>query len=534
MKRFLKTLCFIALVVFPSFSAERAPLSSVIPVLDAYIEQSMAAEGIPGAVIVIVKDGKIVHIKGFGVKTLGQPARVDEHTPFVLASLTKNFTATLVARLVDQGKLNWNDQVVKFLPEFQLGDPKITRELTIEDLLSHRCGLKGYAGDSFIDSGWTASEIIPAMKFMPVTGKFRETYDYQNIMVGLTGKIIEKVTGKSLPQLYREELLQPAGLTESRLEVRQEQNLTLWQKISAFFSRLFHQSKPQPSLHDRFQGQIRHLSKGNPAIFTFPASSGMISTGHDMGQWLIFQLNKAKIDGKTIVSSLNLNQMRTPHITNIPLGNGYHFPPNRTTHVDYGMGWFIHDYAGASPLLSHMGGMAGSRTVMLIMPEDNIGIAILSNLGGMRVSFFPEAIRNKFLDLYLNVPDEVDWATKMREEMQSYRDRNEKQRRLYAISHPAPARDLNFYTGTYENSLYGRVNITRQDQKLLLTYRHREPVNLQHWNGNTFQFNGSDLSFGFSGTDRGEILFANEGPKSPSLMITLFHEGPDTLFHRVP
>ena len=226
--------------------------------------------------------------------------------------------------------------------------------------------------------------------------------------------------------------------------------------------------------------------------------------------------------------------MRTPHITNIPLGNGRLFPASRTTHVEYGMGWFISDYAGVSPVLSHMGGMAGSRAVMLIIPEDNMGIAILSNLGGMRVSFFPEAIRNKFLDLYLNVPNAVDWAATFREDMQSYRNHNEKQRRLYAISHPAPARDLDFYTGAYENNLYGRVDITRQDQKLLLTYRHREPVSLKHWNGNTFQFDGSDLSFGFSGTDRGEILFAEEGPRSPTLAITLFHEGAETTFHRLP
>src|SRR5262249_49405339 len=143
-----------------------------------------------------------------------------------------------------------------------------------------------------------------------------------------------------------------------------------WQKISAFLKGFFHKSELQSTFHDRFQGKTRYLPKGNPAIFTFPVSSGMISTGYDMGQWLIFQLNKAKVDGKTIVSEVNLNQMRTPHVTNIPLGSGRHFPINRTTHVDYGMGWFIHDYAGVFPILSHMGGMAGTRAVILIIPED--------------------------------------------------------------------------------------------------------------------------------------------------------------------
>lgn len=525
MKRLIVVFWLITFVLFPIGAQDRAPLSSVLPVLEAYIDQAMVAEGIPGAVVVVVKDGKIVYLKGFGVKVLGQNEPVDEHTPFALASVTKSFTNTLVARLVDQGKLQWQDKVTKYLPDFQLSDPQITQELTIEDLLSHRSGLPGYSADSLIELGWGAPEIIAAMKLFPFVGEFRKNFEYQNVLVGLMGNIIEKVTGKPIREVYKEELFDPIGLDETR--IGEKTSPSFWQKLLGFFKK----GPPQPTFHDRFQEKVRYLPKGNPGLYTFPASSGVISTGQDLGKWLIFQLNKGQVDGKTIVSELSLNQMRNPRVE-VPIKGGRQFPKDRVTKVHYGMGWFIHDYAGVS-MLSHMGGMAGTRSFLLIIPQDNLGIAILTNFGGMRVSLFPEAIRNKFLDLYLNVKEEVDWAKKSRDDNTNYYLKSDQQRREQMLRSLAPARDLNDYIGVYENSLYGRAEISKRDDALILKYRDRAETKLSHWNANIFQFEGSDLSSGFSGTDRGEVIFSDERGKASRMMITLFHEGADSLFHRV-
>ena len=425
MKRFFLIFWLITIALFPVWGRERASLAAVLPVLETYVEKAMAAEGVPGAVIVVVKDGKVIYLKGFGVKVLGKTEPVDGHTSFALASVTKNFTNTLIARLVDQGKLQFKDKVSKYLPDFQMSDPKISQELTIEDLLSHRCGLPGYSADSLLELGWNAPEIVSAMKAIPIEGEFRKTYGYQNVMVGLMGNIMEKVTGKSLPELYEKELFQPIGLTETRIGKRDPPNF--WQKLLG----LFRKKGPQPTFHDAFQGKTRYLPNGNPGLFTFPASSGIISTGQDLGKWLIFQLNKTQVNGKAIVSEPHVNEMRTARV-DMAIQGGRQFPKNRVTKVQHGMGWFIHDYMGV-PMLSHMGGMAGTRSFLLMIPQDNVGIAILTNFGGMRVSLFPEAIRNKFLDLYLNVTDEVDWAKKSREDTRNYLEKYDKQRRIQML-----------------------------------------------------------------------------------------------------
>ena len=525
MKRLFLSYFLLVLTFLPVSGKDRAELPTILPVLETYINQAMTAEGVPGAIMVVVKNGKMIYSKGFGVKIYGKKDPVDQHTPFALASLTKNFTNTLIARLVDQGKLNWDDKVSKYLPDFQLRDSKISQEMTISDILTHRSGLPGFSGDTLNELGWTAPEIVKAMKKIPQEGGYRKSFTYQNILVGLMGEIIEKVTGKSLLQNYQEEIFQPAGLVETKFGDRNPP--TFWQKLL----RIFRRKDEQPNFHDIFQGKTRYLPQGNPALYTFPASSGLISTANDLGKWLIFQLNMAQVNGKSIISELTLNEMRTPYV-DVQVQGGRQWPRNRVTRLQYGMGWFIHDYAGVN-VLSHMGGMEGTRSFLMLIPEDNVGVAIVANLGGMRVSLFPEAIRSKFLDLYLNVKEEIDWAKNSRTDHQDLLQKYNTGRHEQMMHKLAPARNLNDYTGIYENELYGKVEIVNKDNNLILFYRDRPETKLTHWNGNGFQFEATAFSIGFSGTDSGEITFSDDQGKSQRLMINLLREGEDPLFHRV-
>jgi len=525
MKRHFLVFWLFVVSFSPICGKDRADLSAILPVWETYIDQAMSAEGVPGAIVVIVKDGKVIYLKGFGVKIYGKNDPVDKHTPFAIASLTKNFTNTLIARLVDQGKLHWDDKVSKYLPDFQLGNSKISQELTIRDILSHRTGLPGFSGDTLNELGWSAPEIVKGMKKIPLEGEVGKTFTYQNILVGLMGEIIEKVTGKSLLQNYQEEIFQPAGLEETKFGDRNPP--TFWQK----FFRAFQRKDEQPTFHDIFQGKTRYLPQGNPALYTFPASSGLISTGEDLGKWMIFQLNMTRVNGKPTISELNLNQMRTPYV-NVQIQGGRQWPQNRVTRLQYGMGWFIHDYAGVD-VLSHMGGMEGTRSFLMLIPQDNMGVAIVANLGGMRVSLFPEAIRSKFLDLYLNVKEEIDWAKNLRVDHQDFMQKYNTGRREQMMQRLAPARSLNDYVGIYENELYGKVEIVNKDNNLVLIYRDLPETKLTHWNGNGFQFEGTAFASGFSGTDSGEITFSDDHGKSQRLMINLLREGEDPIFNRV-
>jgi hypothetical protein len=240
-----------------------------------------------------------------------------------------------------------------------------------------------------------------------------------------------------------------------------------------------------------------------------------------MAKWLLFQLNMARVNGTELVSEKNLNEMRSPHVE-VEIHGGRQFPKNRIPNVQYGMGWFIHDYMGVGTL-SHMGGMAGTRAFLLIVPKDNLGIAIMTNFGGMRVT----------LDLYLNVKDEIDWAKKLRDDIQKYYERRDEQRRTQMLRMLAPAHDLKDYVGLYENKLYGRIEFQTDGKDLFLIYRDRPKMMVKHWNGNSFDFLGSNLAPGFSGVDQGEITFSDERPKSSRMMIDLLHEGVDSMFHRV-
>jgi CubicO group peptidase (beta-lactamase class C family) len=530
--RFFSLLILFFLYVTSAFS-QRASLESILPILEPYVQKAMKDWGVPGAAIGIVMDGKVVYAKGFGTKEINKDDLVNEQTLFQLASLTKNFTDTLIAILIDKGLLSWDDKVVKYLPDFELSDPKVTQEFTIRDLLAHRSGLPGFVGDTLMELGWSQKEMIQALKKIPFKKTFRKDYDYQNIFVGIAGLIIEKVTGRPLAEIYQDYLFGPVSLKTASIGIDIGKQPSFWQKIKSFFSKDPLENVARP--HDHYQSTTRLLPDGNPAIYRFPSTSGINMSVQDAAKWLVFQLNDADIGGTRLVSSANLKEMRTPQVhVGAPQG-GRLFPKERVKDISYGMGWFIHDYADVQ-MLSHMGGMTGTRALLSVIPEERVGIIILSNVGGMRVSLFPEAVRAKFFDMYLGIKDDQDWSMRLLREMKDPREKYMREKQLQRLKSPAPRQDWNFYVGEYENSLYGKVQITHEGDNLYLHYRNGAKVLLTHWNANSFSFIGSDLSVSFSGTDMGDVTFGYDpkgGKKSVALVINLLMEGEDPVFKRI-
>lgn len=525
------------LLLQPVCSTNRAPLDTVIPALSEFTKKAMSDWGVPGAAIAIVKDGKIVHVECFGVKQVGTHEKIDENTVFSLASVTKNLTDTLIMQLVDEGLLHLEDKVTQYLPDFSLNNPEVTKEFTIRDLLSHRSGLPGFAGDTLIELGWAAPEMFRALKLIPFENTFRHSYAYQNIFVGISGLIIEKVTGQPLSEVYRNHLFNPLGLKNTTIGKLDRNSGSFFGNISGKIKGLFSSSSDNVSkVHDKFAGKTRLLPHGNPAYYTFPATSGINMSIADAAQWLLFQLNNGNVNGKQLVSLENLNQMRTSHVdVGAPQG-GRQFPKERVTQIQYGMGWFIHDYMDTK-MLSHMGGMTGTRGLLSLIPDEKIGIIIIANLGGMRVSLFPEAIRAKFFDLYLNLPDQQDWSSRLLEEMNAPREKHQREKQLFRLKNPSPREKSEFYDGVYENVLYGKVTVSHDDKNMYLTYNKTgTKAVLEHWNGDSFNFSASSLSPGTAGTDQGEITFGTDHTnpnKAGILKINLFFEGEDSTFKRV-
>lgn len=529
----LLAIMFMATAEFPQSFASIPPEEKIINFaeFDAYAEKAMQDWLVPGAAVVIVKDGKIVHLKTYGVRSLKSKKPVTPETVFHLVSLTKGFTAAIISRLVDEGKIRWDDKVRKYLPDFKLADTKASEDFTIEDLLSQRSGLPGFATDTLVETGWSAPEIYQVLYKIPFKNPFRSTYDYQNVFPGLAGWIVSYITEKPLSQAYETYLFQPLDLEQASIG---KAGLTggepLWLRLKKEFLSYFSNRVDQ---YCQLDGEPLEISDGNDGIYCFEASRGMNASITDMAKWLIFQLDGGIIDGKTLISSSNIKKMRTPHINVGPPQGGRLYPKERVKNIDYGLGWFIHDYDRLH-VLSHMGGMVGTRSLIAMVPEEKVGIVILSNMGGMRVSLFPEALRSKFLDLYLNLPDQHDWSKELLDEMKSSLERLKNTRISLRLQHPAPMSNIRDYFGLYENDLYGSLTVTAEKGVLYINYRHLKAA-LKHWNGDSFTFQPDEFSRSYSGTDIGNIFF--QLPRSLKLEeadvgINLLYEGSDPIFHR--
>lgn len=545
--RFLVSVVF--LVILGANVQSRPTITEILPTFEAYVTKAMADWGVPGAAVAIVKDGRIIMAKGFGVKTVGGHDPVGPHTQFPIVSLTKNITAALVAKLVDMGKLSWDDKVTKYYPEFRLQNAVISAEFTIRDLLSHRSGMPEFVADSFTELLWSDAEILKILPSLPMdpattTENFRHIYGYQNVFVGIAGVIIERVMQKPLSAVYHELLFNPLKMTHTIIG---RDGLTggegWWTRFKRWCAHWFvdktdlHHPLPQPLGGD----DIMVIPGGNPCIYTFNASRGIQSDITDMAKWLQFQLSGALIDktvdGAAWISAENLMQTRTFHVdagTADMRRWARLFPAERVSgKIAYGMGWFIHDYAGVE-MLSHMGGMTGVRSLIAIVPKENVGIIVLSNLGGMRVSFFPEALRSKFFDLYLGLSDAHDWSHELLMAKKKTTQNFMAARLKRQLQNPMPAADNKVYEGTYHHALYGDIVISTEKEQIFLAYRGRHAP-LTHANAHNFTFVGSSLSPGLAGIDLGDVVFGVEPHQSKAfgLMINIFREGKDLLFERV-
>ncbi|HKP29343.1 MAG TPA: serine hydrolase domain-containing protein, partial [Gemmatimonadales bacterium] len=190
------------------------------PGFDQYVESVMSAFQVPGLSVAIVRDGKVLLAKGYGVRTLGDPAPVDAETLFGIASNTKVFTATALGMLVEEGKIEWDAPVVRYLPGFALSDPFVTRELTVRDLLVHRSGLGLGAGDLlwWPPSTYNRKEIAQRLRYIPLATSFRSAYAYDNVLYLVAGELIETMSGMSWEDFVSTRILKPLGMNGANVK----------------------------------------------------------------------------------------------------------------------------------------------------------------------------------------------------------------------------------------------------------------------------------------------------------------------------
>lgn len=417
--------------------------------IDQLVDNTMKTFDVPGIAVSVVKDGKVVHAKGYGVRSLNTKQKVDENTLFGIASNSKAFATASLAMLVDEKKLKWDDKVTDYLPEFRMYNPYVTEEFTIRDLVTHRSGLGLGAGDlmAFPDSNsFTMPDIIHNLRYLKPVSGFRTKYDYDNLLFMVAGEVVAKVSGKSWEDFVEERIMKPLQMNSS----------------ATVYRRLNDKSNVIDP-HGPVNGKVAVVDRFNSQIG--PAAWGIYSNLTDMNKWVLMQLNEGKYGegGKNrIFSEAQHNEMWSPQ-TLLPLSS---YNPYNSHFRAYGLGWFVTDVKGTKEV-SHTGGMPGMVTQVTLLPEKELAIIVLTNQ--QSGSAF-NAITNQIKDSYLGITNT--------DRVKEYNDRrlaNEKQAAEMVAKVEAevkaqqaknsPALDKAAIVGTYKDNWFGEVTIFEKDGK---------------------------------------------------------------------
>jgi CubicO group peptidase (beta-lactamase class C family) len=438
--------------------------------LDAYVEKVQKEFEVPGLALAVVKDGNVLLAKGYGVRKLGEPARVDEHTLFGIASNTKAFTATAIGLLVEEGKLEWDAPVVRYLPWFALSDPYVTREITIRDLLVHRSGLGLGAGDLlwWPPSTYNRRQIAERLRFIPLVKSFRSAYAYDNVLYLVAGEVIQAVSGETWEQFIASHILAKVGMNDSNVR---HSDATAGGNVA--------------TTHARIEGTVRACDpfasdNTNPA-------GGINSSATDMAKWMIVQLDSGRVAGGTRLFSPQTTVQLWSLVTPSPMGN----PPPELAALQanfngYALGFGVRDYGGYK-LVQHTGGLPGYVSKVAMIPELKLGVAVLTNQEAGQAY---ESIVYFLLDHFIG-GRKTDWLgayQKLQERRASMIAAAERETAGKRDSTSGPSLPLASYVGTYYDAWYGDVSIGLENGRLIIQFGHTPSLvgDLEHWQYDTF------------------------------------------------
>lgn len=457
--------------------AEPAAMPIAAAAIDRTAARAMQSFKVPGMAVGIVKDGKLIYAKGYGVRKLGKTPPVDIDTLFQIGSNTKAFTAAALAILVDEHKIRWDDKVIDYIPEFRLYDPYVTREFTLRDLLSHRSGLGTGAGDLMFypNTDFSRAEMIHGLRYLKPVSSFRSQYAYDNLLYMVAGAVVATVTGETWDDFVTQRILQPLRMTGC---------VTSYKRIAA--------GSNTATPHVMSEGKLTAIK---PIEFTAIAPAGAISCNvSGMAKWLQTQLNAGKSgDGAQIFTADRGEEMWTPN-TVMPL-NPVLASLTHAHFEAYGLGWELQDELGYKRV-SHTGGVPGTVTWVAMIPELQLGIVVLTN---QQDDAAMEAVGNQILDAYVGVPKR-DWiAIGLSYDDSRTREANAVEAEVAKVLNTGgapPPLPLTAYAGHYRDPWRGDAEIRLEAGKLVLKFSRTEGLEgtLSPFKGNVFIVRWNDRS----------------------------------------
>ena len=440
--------------------------------IDQIVQRSLEAFQSPGMTVSVVYDGGTYYARGHGVLEINKAAKVDESTLFQVASITKGFTAAALAVLVDEGKLDWDDSVIDYLPDFRMHDPWVTREFTIRDLLTHRSGLPLGAGDLLLvpEAESSREEIVRAMRYLEPSSSFRSEFAYDNLLYIIAGEVVAKVAGMPFEEFLEQRLLHPIGMHDCAATLERTDD-----------------ALPKATPHIELDGKLQ--TTNSLATPLTAATGGVNCSAKSMALWASFILNKGKNPaGEQIISANQVGELLKP-VTLLP-GRGYAEKHTGAFLSAYALGWSVSTFYG-QPLLSHSGGLWGMTSFLTILPEQGLAVFVSSN----SMSPAPRAVANAIMDRFLaDLGQDAgkDWIGIVQEAMNA---RNSSAREAVAESASSrkadskPSLPLEAYVGTYRDPWYGDIHISLNDDGQLWFQSVRSaPLSgpLEHFQFDTF------------------------------------------------
>jgi len=443
--------------------------------IDSYINKAMTNWRIPGAAVCIVKDGKVVLMRSYGVKELGLPGKVDNNTLFMIGSNTKAFTATALAMLQEQHKLSLDDKVTKYLPDFKLADKPSTEQLAIRDLLCHRLGFETFEGDfTFYNTDLTRQQIMQKLGIMKPLYPFRTHWGYTNSAFLTAGEIIPKVTGQPWETFVKNAIFAPLGMSNT-----------------IALTKDFPLSTNKTAPHTIVDGRLMAIPYCQ--IDALAPAGAIGSSISDMSKWVLALLDNGSVGNRQIIPAAAIQATRQPQDI---VGTAHHLS-GYTNYELYGLGWFLQDYNNHR-IVMHDGGVNGYVTSVTLVPQDKLGIVVLTNTD--QNDFF-DALRWEIMDAYFRMPF-VDYSEKMLVRYKAAREedmlRDRRLRDSVALM-PKPALSIKDYTGKYYNELYGNMTVTKgENNDLEMHFEHhpRMYARLQALGGNRFYVTFTDPEYG--------------------------------------
>lgn len=461
------------------FASYNLPAQLTATQIDQLVNQTLTTFDVPGIAVCVIKDKKVVHAKGYGVRSLNSKQKVDENTLFGIASNSKAITAAALAILMEEGKLSWDSKVTDFIPEFKMYDPYVTAEFTIRDLLTHRSGLGLGAGDLMFwpdRNDFTKADIIHNLRYLKPVSSFRSKYDYDNLLYIVAGEVVARASGRPWEQFIQERIFDPLGI----------------QTAAPSFSLLKDTSNvidPHFFVDGKLQVIRRDWSENANA------AGGVYASVTDMAKWMMLLLNKGKYGvnlEKQLFSEATLREMWTPQ-TLLPVGAP---GPYNVNFAAYGLGWALTDVLGHKQI-SHTGGLAGIVTQTTLIPDLDLAILVYTN---QQQGAAFSTITNTIKDSYLKAAHGINWLNFYKERV----DKNEKEANELLTKLKADL-DKNAGNGnmphinpkgTYRDAWFGDVEVTEKAGQLYFESKRSKQLkgNLYFYKGNTFIVRWDDRS----------------------------------------